>query len=60
MQRCWFSGFETARLLGGGPGFESLCDDTTDNMNVVLDSLDRDDDDLDKDSKHAEGMVVEI
>ena len=29
-------------------------------MNVVLDSLDGDDDDLDKDSKHAEGMVVEI
>ena len=31
-----------------------------DKRSVVLDSLDGDDDDLDKDSKHAEGMVVEI
>ena len=31
-----------------------------DKRNVVLDSLDEDDDDLDKDSKHAEGMAGEI
>ena len=44
---------------GRGLGYESLCDDTTDKRNVVLDSLDGDDDDLDKDSVHGEGMVVE-
>ena len=31
----------------------------TDKWNVVLDSLDEDDGDLDKDSIHGEGMVVE-
>ena len=45
---------------GWGLGKESLCDDTTDKRNVVLDSLDGDDDDLDKDSVHGEEMVVEI
>ena len=45
---------------GWGLSKESLCDDTTDKRNVVLDSLDGDDNDLVKDSKHAEGMVVEI
>ena len=44
---------------GWGLGSESLCDDTTDKRNVVLDSLDGDDDDLDKDSIHAKGMVDE-
>ena len=45
---------------GWGLGTESLCDDTTDKRNVVLDSLDGEDDDLDKDSVHGEEMVVEI
>ena len=45
---------------GWGLGKESLCDDTTDKRNVVLDSLDGEDDDLDKDSVHGEEMVVEI
>ena len=56
MHRCWFSGFENTRLLGGGPGSESLCDDTTDNRNVVADTLDEDDDD--KESNHGVMKVV--
>ena len=56
MHRCWFSGFENTRLLGGGPGSESLSDDTTDKRNVVQDSLEDEDDD--KESKHL--YVVKI
>ena len=40
-----------------GPGFESLCDDTTDNMNVVVDTLDEV---LDEESKKHDVVVVEI
>ena len=58
MHRCWFSGFENTRLLGGGPGSESLCDDTTDNKNVV-DTLDKESDDDMEESKHLYGVVVE-
>ena len=57
MHRCWFSGFENTRLLGGGPGSKSLCDDTTGNMNVVADTLDEEDDDIE--SRHLNGVVVE-
>ena len=39
-----------------GPGFESLCDDTTDNMNVVVDTLDEV---LDEESKKHDVVVVE-
>ena len=45
---------------GWGLGKESLCDDTMDKSNVVQDSLDGDDEDLDKDSNYVEGKVVEI
>ena len=41
---------------GGGPGFESLSDDTMDNMNVVVDTLDEEDDD--KESNHSVVKVV--
>ena len=40
-------------------GIRFLLDVTTDKRNVVLDSLGEDDDDLDKDSIHAKGMVDE-
>ena len=43
----------------GGVGIRFLLDVTTDKRNVVLDSLGEDDDDLDKDSIHAKGMVDE-
>ena len=39
----------------GGLDYESLCDDTTDNMNVVADSLEEDDEEI----KHLYGVVVE-
>ena len=47
----------STRLLGGGPGSESLCDDTTDNMNVVADTLDEV---LDEESINHDDVVVEI
>ena len=56
MHRCWFSGFEYSPA-GRGPGSKSLCDDTTDNKNVVADTLDEEDDDIE--SKHLDGVVVE-
>ena len=40
----------------GGLDYESLCDDTTDNTNVVADTLEEEDDD--NESKHLYGVVV--
>ena len=48
----------STRLLGGGPGSESLCDDTTDNRNVVADTPDEDDDD--NESNHGSRTIFEI
>ena len=56
---CIVVGSVDLRILAcwaGGPGSESLSDDTTDKRNVVQDSLEDEDDD--KESKHL--YVVKI
>ena len=46
----------STRLLGGGPVSKSLCDGTTDNKNIVVDTLDEEDDDIE--SNHGVVKVV--